>query len=427
MKICLFTVGVLPVPPVKGGAVENLIKLLIDENELYSKVSFTVTSVFDSDAVKISNNYKNTDFFFVKTPSFIKLLDKTIFSLAKIFLNKKSQSFKMIFTRLFYINNCKKYFLANDFDCIVAENHHSLFIVMKNKRMQKKYADKFFYHSHNEPNGDFGCRKQIENCKKIITVSNFISNSYKKVYPDGKAEYVFVPNGIDTEHFSQKFTDDDKHNLRKKYGISDDDFVIIFAGRIVEGKGVIPLSKAFVTLPFTNKRLLIVGSSFFGQSEQSPVQKEMETLLSSCIDRVTFTGFIPYEDIYKFYRMADIAGLVPIWNEPGALTNIEAQASSLPVVTTISGGIPEYSNPESQILLPIDKNLVKNVIEKFTYLYEHPLERKKIGRKNFEFIKQFNKENFYKNFIEAITTPPPRQLDNSSGNKKTSCQSKVAA
>lgn len=100
MKVCLFTVGVLPVPPVKGGAVENLIK---DENELNYNAEFSVTSIFDSEAVKESKKYKHTNFFFVKTPLFVQIIDKLIFSLSKIFIKKKSQSFKMIFTRLHYI------------------------------------------------------------------------------------------------------------------------------------------------------------------------------------------------------------------------------------------------------------------------------------------------------------------------------------
>lgn len=392
----------------KGWAVENLIKLLIDENELNCNAEFSVTSIFDSEAVKESKKYKHTNFFFVKTPLFVQIIDKLIFSLSKIFIKKKSQSFKMIFTRLHYIKSCKKYFLSYNFDRIIAENSHSLFMVMKDKKMQQKYEDKFFYHSHNEPNGDFGCHKQIENCKRILTVSNFISNSYRKTYPNGKADYIFVPNGIDINHFSQSPTDDDRHNLRMKYGIEDDDFAIIFAGRIVEGKGVIPLSKAFAALPFKNKHLLIVGASFFGKSDKSAIQNEMMDILAPCINKVTFTGYVDYDEIYKFYHAADCAGFVPIWDEPCALPNIEAQASSLPIVTTMSGGIPEYSNPESQILLPRDENLVKNITQKFIWLHEHSTERRLIGQKNCDFVQQFNKENFYKNFIKSITPPPVR-------------------
>ena len=84
------------------------------------------------------------------------------------------------------------------------------------------------------------------------------------------------------------------------------------------------------------------------------------------------------------------------------MTNIEAQASSLPVVTTTSGGIPEYSNPESQILLPIDEKLEQNLYNKLMWLQENPKICQEIGRRNFEFAQQFSKENFYKNFLHAL-------------------------
>ena len=106
--------------------------------------------------------------------------------------------------------------------------------------------------------------------------------------------------------------------------------------------------------------------------------------------------------MWKYYKISTVAGFVPVWNEPCALTNIEAQASSLPVVTTISGGIPEYSNPESAILLPINNNLENAVYEKIMWLYENPLKRNQIAKLNHDFAIQFNKENFYKAFMDSM-------------------------
>ena len=402
-SLCFFTAGVLPVPPVNGGAVENLVKLILDENEKKQDAHFYVTSIFDEKAVLESKKYNFCSFNFVKIPKVVTVLDKIIYFVARLFLRDKALSFRMIFARLWYINQSKKYFLQNDFDLIIAENHVSLFLVMKDKRMKKKYENKFIYHSHNEAqSGTFGCKKQIENCPLILTVSNFISNSWKNMFPNGKAEYKCVMNGIDTELFSQELSEQDRNELLKKLEIQKDDFVIIFAGRLVEGKGILHLARVFARLPFKNKKLLIVGSAFFDSSAKSPIQEKLEEILKDCKDCVRFTGYVPYSDMWKYYKISAIAGFVPVWNEPGALTNIEAQASSLTVVTTVSGGIPEYSNPESRILLPIDEHLEDSVYEKIIELYENPALCSELGRKNGEFAKQFSIENFYKSFMKAI-------------------------
>ena len=385
-KICFFTVGVLPVPPVKGGAVENIIKLFIDENEKSHDADFFVVSIYNEEAVLESEKYNHCSFNFVKIPYVASILDKFVYA----------------FARLWYISRSKKYFLQNDFDFIVAENHVSLFLVMKDKRMKQKYGKKFIYHAHNEPTSTFGCGKQIENCPLILTVSDFISRSWKNRFPDGKAEYRCIRNGIDIDLFSKELSQDEKQELQKKLDISENDFVIIFAGRLVEEKGILQLARVFSHLPIENKKLLIVGAAFFESKAKSPVQKKLEEILQPCKDDVRFTGYVPYSDMWKYYKISAIAGFVPVWNEPCALTNIEAQASSLPVVTTISGGIPEYSNPESAILLPINNNLENAVYEKIMWLYENPLKRNQIAKFNHDFAIQFNKENFYKAFMDSM-------------------------
>ncbi len=400
--ICILSAGTLPVPPVKGGAVENLIDIVLKKNEIQKDAEFAVLSVYDSTAEAKSSEYKNAKFYFSRTPLILKLLDKFVYSLAKITLNKKSNSFRCIFARLHYINFAKKILLKNNFDCVVAENHHSLFLVMKDKKISEKYKDKFFYHAHNEPNGNFTCRKQIESCKKILTVSDFISNCYKKTYPAGNAEYKVVRNGIDTALFSQKLAEEDRVALRAEFGIQADDFLIIFAGRLNAEKGIDKLCEAFSKVDIPNAKLMIVGTNFFGSGSKSSFEKELAQILGNKISDVIFTGFVPYEKMWRCYAASDVAVLPSVWDDPAPLTNIEACVSSLPVITTKSGGVPEYSNTKSAILLDRDKNLVWNIIKSLKKLYENPEKRRMLGKLNHDFAVQFSKENFYKNFMNAL-------------------------
>ena len=44
-KICIITSGALPVPDVKGGAIERLMTMLAEENEKYGLLDITILSM----------------------------------------------------------------------------------------------------------------------------------------------------------------------------------------------------------------------------------------------------------------------------------------------------------------------------------------------------------------------------------------------
>jgi glycosyltransferase involved in cell wall biosynthesis len=59
-------------------------------------------------------------------------------------------------------------------------------------------------------------------------------------------------------------------------------------------------------------------------------------------DRIVFHGGVLHTGTIDFYRQAAVLVSPSVWNEPSALPTFEAQACGLPVVSTYSGGIPEY-------------------------------------------------------------------------------------
>ena len=74
MKIAILTSGILPVPAVQGGAVENLIDFYLEYNNIYKLHDITVYSINNAIARKhpaLSSDvnhyvYINTDRFFTK-------------------------------------------------------------------------------------------------------------------------------------------------------------------------------------------------------------------------------------------------------------------------------------------------------------------------------------------------------------------------
>lgn len=83
MKVAFLTYGASPIPATKGGAVENLIEDLLDENENYGLLDFTVFSIWEKEATRQAQKYNHTKFHFVKCPSIIDIGDKVIYLFSK--------------------------------------------------------------------------------------------------------------------------------------------------------------------------------------------------------------------------------------------------------------------------------------------------------------------------------------------------------
>lgn len=402
-KIAMITSGFLPVPATKGGAVENLIVNLLNENEKNKKIKFEIFSIYDQDALNQSKKYENSNFKFIQVNAFIKIIDKTVFFCAKnIFKKQNSQSYRYIFQRLYFLNKCSKLLKKYNYDIVILENHPTQYLALKWRKNYLKYSGKYYYHCHNEFPGTYGCEKIIKNTKKIICVSEFIAKSLFESNEISKDKFVVLRNCIDAQRFSRKISIEEKEKIKKKYGISPNDKILLFTGRITPEKGVKELIESLKYVKYKNYKLLILGSALNELKTKTEYQEQLENEVKKISKKVIFTGFIKYEEINTFYALADIAVLPSIWNDPAPLTIIESLVSGLPIITTNSGGIPEYATGGSAIILQHDENLAQNLGKNIDRLLNDTQELKKMKKKAIEASKNLTLENYYFNFINII-------------------------
>ena len=407
MKLAIITSGYLPVPASKGGAVENLAENFIKENENKECLDIIVFSIYEEKARECSKNYMKTNIIFIKTPKIIKLFDRIIYFVAKNILKKeKTMSYRYICQRLHYLNKVSKDLKKNEYDKILLENHATLFLSLKWRKNYKKYEGRYYYHLHNEITNDFGCADIIKQSKKIICVSNYIVEQTKKrlELDNNQEKFDVLKNCIDENKFTNKISKNKINELRNKYNINKKDKILLFTGRLTREKGIRELLLAIKNIKTNNLKLLIVGSFFFDTNIKNEFEIELSEIIKDVKDKVIFTGFIPYEDIPNIYKLADIAVLPSIWDDPAPLTIIEALKSGLPIITTFSGGIPEYVNTKSSIIL--DKNdsdkLVKELSENIEGLLGNENKIKEMSNKSLEVSKNLTLENYYINFLEKL-------------------------
>lgn len=403
MKVAFLTYGTSPVPATKGGAVENLIEDLLDENENQHNFEFSVLSIYEDKALEKSKEYRHSSFYFVKCPNVIEFLDKKVYWIAKNILRKDHLiSYRYIFRRLYVMSKYPKILLENDFDRVVVVTNSTLFLVFKNKRVARKYKDKVIYYLHNEVRSLFGCEKEIASIRSLIGISNFVNNSFRKLVPSLKNNQCFVlKNGIDTEKFSTR-NERKIEEYKNKFGIAKDDFVVIFAGRLVDEKGALETIKAVKKCEDKNIKLLIVGAGFYSSDIVDNYTLELRKEADEIKERIIFTGYIDYDDMPSIYHLGNVAVLPSMWDEPAGMTMVEAVVSGLPLITTNSGGIPEYIPNDLAIFLDRDNKLVENISNSiFQIKDKQSIEGWKNNIPN-ELIDNVNLNNYFNSFTNIL-------------------------
>ena len=179
-----------------------------------------------------------------------------------------------------------------------------------------------------------------------------------------KAKKVYIPNGV----IAKKFLKNSKYRskIRAELGLKKDDILALLTRRMVWKNGVRYLALATKFIKNPNLKIL-----FIGNGEEL---REIEKLLNQNFkDRFFMLGSKKHDEIVKYYSAADIS-ILPSLMEATSISGLEAMASSLPLVGTRVGGIPdlikdgvtgylcEPENPE-ELAQKIDKLLGSDYVQ----------------------------------------------------------------
>lgn len=132
-----------------------------------------------------------------------------------------------------------------------------------------------------------------------------------------------VPTGLDLTDFDHTKLDQNRVNeIRSSLGLSKDDHVVVFVGRIAKEKAIdIPI-RAVAQSKDEKLHLVIVG----GGTDEEFYKDIVDEL--DCHDKVHFVGRIPKEDIPYYYAAFDCFVSASMTETQG-MTYIEALASGL--------------------------------------------------------------------------------------------------
>lgn len=240
--------------------------------------------------------------------------------------------------------------LVNYFNCKTIFHHHGGSLIEQYEAISKKWK--------------YRISRTLEEVDAVICLSGNWKKSILKIAPAANVQV--ITNGV---------------NLPELFEKDSSIFVrLTFLGHIVEKKGIFDLLKIIKRLINNgfNVKLIIGGIGDIGR-----LNIELNQL--SISDNVEFLGWLSEQDRDALLRQTDIF-VLPSYAEAMPMSILEAMAFSIPVVSTLVGGIPELvSEGESGFLIkPGD---LDDMYRKITYLIEDEDLRRELGRKGRELIR----------------------------------------
>lgn len=174
---------------------------------------------------------------------------------------------------------------------------------------------------------------------ECVSRSNLELGITEKIFPKEKVTVVWngSSGGIDLAVFDYAKRAEYREVIRKKYSLSEDEFVFGFVGRITRDKGINELLEAFDNL--NNCKLLLVGNI---ENEEGLDQQLIAD--SKANPSIVYTGYIQPNEIEMYYCALDCL-ILPSYREGFGNAIIEAAAMGTPaIVSNIPGPIDAIEN-----------------------------------------------------------------------------------
>jgi glycosyltransferase involved in cell wall biosynthesis len=164
-------------------------------------------------------------------------------------------------------------------------------------------------------------RRIWNRARKVVALSDALAETARQTAPDLDIEV--IPNGIDTEQFSPPERRKTRSTIR-----------LITVARLLERKGIQTILEACAKPTLLPVTLQIIGTGPY----EAELRNMVDALgLSECVE---FVGYVPNEELPKYYRKSDIF-VLPSETESFGLVFAEAMSCGLPIAASNVGGIPE--------------------------------------------------------------------------------------
>lgn len=188
------------------------------------------------------------------------------------------------------------------------------------------------------------------------------------------------------------FPQEERFTFHQRFKRNGDGLIFLFTGMMIKRKGVDHLLMAWKEhiKKHPNDSLVLVGKGDL----LDPLKKQYSDNPS-----IYFEGHVEYDNIYKYYAIADVY-ILPTIEDNWSLVIPEAMSCGLPVATSIYNGCHSELIKDGINGFTFDTfkhETIISTLEKF-----HHVDLKRFGEASIELEKPFNTENCAKRTYEVI-------------------------
>jgi len=165
----------------------------------------------------------------------------------------------------------------------------------------------------------------------IIAIAHMIKDDMELFFHAKPGEIKIIYNGVDTNRYNNSLRSRLRGQLRKQWGVNENDTAFLFVSYDLKKKGIEPLVEAAVSLKKAgnvNFKIVVVGGQPYRSLEKIIAKLDIK-------DKLVFTGRVKSTD--EVYANSDVF-VLPTYYDACSLVVIEAMASGLPSITTIYNG-----------------------------------------------------------------------------------------
>lgn len=215
---------------------------------------------------------------------------------------------------------------------------------------------------------------------ECITPSNLELSIKEKLFKPDKGTIIWngSTGGVNIDRFSDSNRSKWSKQVRQEIGVSDDDFIFGFVGRITRDKGVNEIIEAFLNIP-EKAKLLIIG-------HQEGIKTLDENIWNCAVDNPNIIILDRKNDIERYYSAMDVL-LLPSYREGFGMVIAEAAAVGTPaIVSNIPGPIDVID--EGKTALTVEVRNSRDLQDKMEYMLDNPDKLKNMSVSCSEFIKE---------------------------------------
>jgi len=224
----------------------------------------------------------------------------------------------------------------------------------------------------------------LKKSDKIIALSQFTQDKLSSAHQVSPQKVAVIPGGVDLKRFQPA---DDKMAIRRRLNIPSQKLILFTVRNLVQRMGLENLIMAIQkVIKNTPDIYLILGG-------EGPLKNDLVVLAQKLgvENYIRFAGFIPEEELVKYYQMADIFVLPTRELEGFGLVTLEAMACGEPVLGTPVGGTKEILGKFDPDFLFEDTSpdaMAKLILGKYRLINDNPEKWNDLSKRCRNFVEE---------------------------------------